>query len=78
MKYKLILVTFLITNLFFAQEQQESYSFTLDEAIAHALENNYQVLNAERDIQAAIKKKWETTAIGLPQVDANINYQNNF
>lgn len=78
MKYKLILVTLLFANLFFAQEKQESYSFTLDEAIAHALENNYQVLNAERDIQAAIKKKWETTAIGLPQIDGNINYQNNF
>ncbi len=78
MKYKLFLVTLFVTHLFFAQETKSEYSLTLDEAISYALENNYQVINANRDIEAAIKKKWETTAIGLPQLDGAVNYQNNF
>ncbi|MBV7268747.1 TolC family protein [Winogradskyella luteola] len=51
-------------------------SFTLQEAIDYALENNRNAKNAARDIEAAKKQKWETTATGLPQIDANINYQN--
>ncbi|WP_254884138.1 TolC family protein [Aquimarina sp. TRL1] len=53
-----------------------SYSFTLDEAIEYALENNYQSINARREVAKAIKKKWETTATGLPQINANVDYQN--
>ncbi len=51
-------------------------SFTLQEAIDYALENNRKSKNAARDIEVAKKQKWETTATGLPQIDANINYQN--
>ncbi len=65
-------------NLGFSQENQEvPKSFSLDEAIAFALENNRNAKNAERDIEAAKKQKWETTATGLPQINANIDYQNN-
>ena len=55
---------------------QETYSFTLDEAIAYALDNNYTVKNAKLDINAAEKQKWEATSFGLPQIDAGIDYQN--
>lgn len=55
---------------------QETYSFSLDEAIQYALENNYTVRNAALDIEAAEKQKWEATSYGLPQVDAGIEYQN--
>ena len=58
----------------FTQENQQS--FTLNEAIKYALENNYTVLNADRDIDAAKKQKWEATATGLPQISATIEYQN--
>ncbi|PPK96367.1 MULTISPECIES: TolC family protein [Nonlabens] len=56
---------------------QDSYSFTLEEAVTYGLENNYQAINAKRDIAKALKQKWETTATGLPQIDgsANYNYQ---
>jgi outer membrane protein TolC len=54
-----------------------SYSFSLNEAIEHALKNNYTAINANRDIDAAKKKKWETTTIGLPQINASLGYQNN-
>ncbi len=52
------------------------YSFTLDEAIEFALENSYQSINARRDVAKALKRKWETTADGLPQISGVIDYQN--
>lgn len=61
----------------FAQEQTtESANFTLEEAVAFALENNYSAINANRDIVDAQKQKWETIATGLPQISAGVNYQN--
>ncbi len=59
-----------------AMNAQESYTFSLDEAIAFALENNYTVKNAALEIDAAEKQKWEATSIGLPQIDGKIDYQN--
>lgn len=53
-----------------------AYSFTLEEAVEYALENSYATINARRDILSAIKQKWETTARGLPQIDADVNYTN--
>ncbi|MBT8298610.1 MAG: TolC family protein [Maribacter sp.] len=58
------------------QLQEQAYSFTLDEAIAFALENNYSAINADRDILDAKKQKWETIASGLPQITGDIGYQN--
>ena len=67
MRNKLIFIFSLcFLNLGFSQENQEvPKSFSLDEAIAFALENNRSVKNAIRDIEAAKKQKWETTATGL-------------
>jgi len=50
---------------------------TLNEAIDYALENNYQAINARRDIAAALKQKWETTATGLPQINGQGQYNYN-
>lgn len=71
MKY--IPTTLLLLFLTAVNAQQ---SFSLEEAIDFALENNRTAINAEHDIEAAKKQKWETTAIGLPQIDATIDYQN--
>lgn len=67
---------FLWSSISFAQNQKE-YSFTLEEAITFALDSNSTAINARRDVAKAIKKKWETTAAGLPQISAEISYQNN-
>ncbi len=61
-----------------AQEQQKSFNFSLEQAINHALINNYSAINAGRDIEASKEKKWETTAAGLPQINAGLDYTNNF
>jgi outer membrane protein TolC len=78
MKHKIALLFLLLANFINAQDKKESYSFSLQQAIDHALQNNYSAINSGRDIEAAQKKKWETTASGLPQISAGVDYQNNF
>ncbi len=78
MKNKFLLTLLLLVGLLQAQDQKEAYSFSLQQAIDHALEHNYTVINANRDIASAKQKKWETTAAGLPQINAGLDYQNNF
>jgi len=73
----IVLLTFSIVLHAQTNSTKESYSFSLNEAIDHALKNNYSAINAGRDIDAAKKKKWETTTIGLPQINASLGYQNN-
>jgi outer membrane protein len=74
-----IIITFLLfASLINAQDKKEVYSFTLDQAIEHALKNNYKAINASKDIESARQKKWETTAAGLPQINAGLDYTNNF
>jgi len=84
MRNNIFLIT-LFLSFFSAQSQVESgeqgkmtYSFTLQQAIDHALQNNYTAINAGRDIEIARQKKWETTAAGLPQINAGVDYLNNF
>ena len=56
--------------------QETPTSFSLQDAINYALENNRTAKNATKDIDAARQQKWETTATGLPQISAGIDYQN--
>jgi len=78
---KVTLITLLL--LAFAAKAQvkttekQSYSFSLDQAIGHALEHNYAAINATRDIEIAKQKKRETTATGLPQINGVVDYANN-
>ena len=61
-----------------AQDSNMSHSFSLQHAIDHAIAYNYSSINSSRDIEAAKEKKWETTAMGLPQINAGVDYTNNF
>ncbi|MFT5892745.1 MAG: outer membrane protein [Dokdonia sp.] len=70
-----ILIIFLLLSGISLQAQDKK-SFSLEEAIVYALDNNSTAINARRDIAIAIKQKWETTASGLPQIDGVIDYQN--
>lgn len=70
-------ILFLIILMSFAGFSQEiPERFSLQEAIDFALVNNRTAINAARDIDAAKQQKWETTATGLPQVSASVDYQN--
>jgi len=74
MRTRFIPFLFFLVQLGISQEEENSFS--LDEAIVFALENNYSAINANRDIVDAQKQKWETIATGLPQLDGAVNYQN--
>lgn len=62
----------------YAQKSDSTYSFTLQEAQDFALKNNKEVINAKLDIKSAKAKIKETTAIGLPQVEATATFTHIF
>lgn len=64
----------LITVSLSAQEDQK-LSFSLIEAQEYAIQNNLQRKNAALDVEIAKKKVWETTAMGLPQISAKVDFQ---
>jgi len=70
----LSILAFISVSWSFSQERPNSFS--LQEAITYALEYNYSVINADREILDAEKQKWEVIATGLPQIDGDLSYQN--
>ncbi len=73
MKNKLILLLGLfLSSLGYSQENPQSLN--LQEAIDYALIHNRTAKKAGLDIEAAKQQKWETTATGLPQISASIDY----
>ena len=56
--------------------QNETLVFSLEEAIDYAHSNNKLALDSQSDIRMAELQKWETTATGLPQISADISYNN--
>ncbi len=77
MKNYLLCLFFLFALQAKSQETTNNYAFTLQEAINHAIANNYSAINANRDVESAKQKKRETTAMGLPQMSANVLYLKN-
>ncbi len=67
---------FLFTNLQAQKISGNATSFSLSEIQAYAVKNSLEARNAELDIKIANSVKWQTTAIGLPQVSGSIEYQN--
>lgn len=72
----LIITAILFTVNAFSQDTSKT-AFSLQEAVDYALNYNRQVQNARLDVNISKKKIWETTAIGLPQVNANATYNYN-
>ena len=75
MTHRFYIILFLVLP-FFGFSQEAPTKFSLQEAIDFALLNNRNSINAQRDIEAAKAQKWETTASGLPQLSATVDYQN--
>ena len=73
-KMKKILLFIVFTSYGFSQG--EITSLSLDDAVEYGIENNRRLQNAERDVQIAYKQRWETIAIGLPNVTLDLNYLN--
>jgi outer membrane protein TolC len=73
-----LLVILLLPMAFYGQPDGSKTAFSLKEAQDYAVQNSINIKNAAIDVEIAKKKVWETTAIGLPQVNGNVNYQNIF
>lgn len=73
MKIILISLTFLLSNQMFGQDKT---LFSLADAEAYSIENSKKIKNAQLDLEISEKKIWETIAIGLPQINAEGNFQN--
>ncbi len=54
--------------------QDDTKSFSLEQAMNYAMNNSYVLQNASKDITIAKKKVWETITMGLPQVSGTSNY----
>jgi outer membrane protein TolC len=77
MKKKLLFSVFfscLALMTFASGGTDSSMQFSLEQAKQYALENSPVVKSAALDLNAAKKKIWETTAIGLPQASAKYSY----
>ncbi len=66
---------FTLAFLNYSYGQESSMTLSLEDAIKYGLENNYNTRTADKDIESAKKQKWETTTIGLPTIDAGVDYQ---
>ncbi len=73
MKKSLLILFTIIQTYSFSQDTTKT-SFSLKEAQDYAVANNLNLLNAKLDIKIAKAKILETTAIGLPQVKANLGH----
>lgn len=78
MKKIVLLFTLILSQGLFAQgnEVPESYTFSLEEAIIFGLQNNYTSQIAGKEVEKTLKQRWEIIAQGLPQISANVDYQN--
>jgi outer membrane protein TolC len=75
MKKYLIIITTLSMG-FSSYAQKPDMVLSLDEAIQIALKNSYNTKASKNNVLFAKETVWETTATGLPQISASINYQN--
>ena len=71
--YRTALTTFLLVS-YLSGESQTTLAFSLEQAQTYAYENNYDLKNSATDIEIARKLVRQNTAIGLPQVNGNIDY----
>ena len=74
---KLILASICSCFFLISNAQEEKITLSLDEAVNFAIENSYNTKASKNDIKSATEKVWETTTIGLPQINSAIDYQNN-
>jgi outer membrane protein len=62
----------------FSQDNKAELRLSIAEAQKYALENNRTVQSAKIDIASMTKRVWESTSLGLPQIDLATNYQHQF
>ncbi len=77
--FQTLVLGFLVAGIAQAQTTTNDTIFlNLEQAQEYALQSNANARNSALDLEIAKKKIWETTAIGLPQINAQANYQHIF
>jgi outer membrane protein len=71
------LITGLLLFMISHAQGQDVARFSLQEARAYALENNFDIKMADTDIEIAQRRVKESISTGLPQVSGTVNYTNN-
>lgn len=72
--YKLI--SFILLSFSVFAQDSSVQKFSLAEAIDYTVRNSNAAQNSTSDVRLAQLEKWRTTSTGLPQIDANISYNN--
>jgi outer membrane protein TolC len=73
-----LLIICLTPALLWGQEaEQDTLYFSLARSLEFAMEHNLNAENSRLEVDIADQRVWETAAQGLPQVDANVNYNYN-
>ena len=70
-KKSILSLLFLLSSISYAQS-----SLSLEEAQKYGLENNEEIKNAFLDVKHASKQLLETVSIGLPKINAELQWQN--
>lgn len=77
MKYLILILTGIFCiNATVQTSDTAPLSLSLEEAVALGLENNYSSIKSEKEVEKALSQKWEIISQGLPQINANVDYQN--
>lgn len=72
-KLSLIIISVSFSNFISSQTTPGSFSFSLQQAVDYALQNNTKVQNAKYDEEIAKNKVKEVTGIGLPQINGSFD-----
>ena len=72
-KLNVLLLGLFLPILSLSAQNDSLYTMSLNEAKDYALKNSPVIKNAQLDLESAKKKIWETTAIGLPQINAKLS-----
>jgi len=77
MRRSIVLIAFIFATFGFLKAQTEdSVRYSLQQAVDYALENNYGIKNSTTDIEISRRQVKSITAIGLPQINATVDYNN--
>jgi len=73
---KRVVIAFILLSIGTGAWAQTGQQFSLKQAQEYALTNNYDLINTKADLLSAEEQVKETRAIGLPQVNGSVDFQN--
>ena len=75
MKFFIKILLFIFIPYLGFSQQDSTITLSLIEAQKYSITHSLSLENARLDVESAQKKVWETTAIGLPQINGKLDYQ---